>query len=595
MDLNHPDKKGQTPLKYAIMEGHNILADYLRLKGAKLKMMSQSEEVELKFIRATNELYRGNRLTEFTLEELEELENSQLQILQKIKEKKNKFLKEEDEEKLKEKNEKIDDSSLQIESNQIEEEKNKGGEEQKKTEKKRGELESFKDQEWIENLEEISLSERRALKLKDYNLSSSEEEIEKFLAENWNCKLEKNKKLFGRFFKVRNSFGENEFEILRKSILQFSHLLFSWKKGFLVRGESDDTELILFEFQQNHSSSSSTKKEEESEENLFNHLIIFENTKHLESIKLFNLCVSAINEIVNQLSSIESTEIPCVECVKKVNNDPQKRFVSFSSEFHVFDSSHLEMACATHQKIIQCSKNSHKIETVEMSPDYALTIMKNSLIEDAKELKIGRRIGQGGFSHIFSGTHNSKQVAIKELILRKPMFFDFDTEMVRKQKQEEMDKAVLVVYRRLLDEVNILGKMDHPNILNIYAFCLNPFYILTPLFSNGDLYHLLHNTFSFPNLPEKFLIKCAMDIAKGMNYLHSLQPPVIHRDLKTPNVFVESLDPVSDVCAVVADLGASVSIYSDTKNDIVDITNPAWMCPEFIDQKPYDEHSDIFR
>lgn len=40
-------------------------------------------------------------------------------------------------------------------------------------------------------------------------------------------------------------------------------------------------------------------------------------------------------------------------------------------------------------------------------------------------------------------------------------------------------------------------------------------------------------------LEEKHRVRMAMDIARGMNYLHSCRPPVIHRDLKSPNLLVD--------------------------------------------------------
>lgn len=40
-------------------------------------------------------------------------------------------------------------------------------------------------------------------------------------------------------------------------------------------------------------------------------------------------------------------------------------------------------------------------------------------------------------------------------------------------------------------------------------------------------------------LEEKHKVRMAMDIARGMNYLHSCRPPVIHRDLKSPNLLVD--------------------------------------------------------
>ncbi len=43
---------------------------------------------------------------------------------------------------------------------------------------------------------------------------------------------------------------------------------------------------------------------------------------------------------------------------------------------------------------------------------------------------------------------------------------------------------------------------------------------------------------SSPQLSQRTRTKIAFDIAHGLAYLHSFVPPVIHRDLKTPNVLV---------------------------------------------------------
>ncbi len=39
--------------------------------------------------------------------------------------------------------------------------------------------------------------------------------------------------------------------------------------------------------------------------------------------------------------------------------------------------------------------------------------------------------------------------------------------------------------------------------------------------------------------------RIALDVAKGMNYLHSFQPPIVHRDLRSPNVFVRLSPPLA--------------------------------------------------
>lgn len=40
------------------------------------------------------------------------------------------------------------------------------------------------------------------------------------------------------------------------------------------------------------------------------------------------------------------------------------------------------------------------------------------------------------------------------------------------------------------------------------------------------------------HIPWPLRWKIALDIAKGMRYLHSFKPPIVHRDLRSPNVFV---------------------------------------------------------
>jgi serine/threonine protein kinase len=81
----------------------------------------------------------------------------------------------------------------------------------------------------------------------------------------------------------------------------------------------------------------------------------------------------------------------------------------------------------------------------------------------------------------------------------------------------------------------------------------------------------------------------ALDAAKGMNYLHSSDPPVIHRDLKSPNLLVDkhwrvkvcdfNLSRVLEEQAVVSSLAAS---------------NPRWLAPEILSGRGYTFSSDVY-
>lgn len=110
-----------------------------------------------------------------------------------------------------------------------------------------------------------------------------------------------------------------------------------------------------------------------------------------------------------------------------------------------------------------------------------------------------------------------------------------------------------------------MSPLTHPNILLLLGACVSPtgLYIITecvlPLPSllvltvsrympKGSLYNILHDDAlnkgkkSFYEIPPKpsleQRLKLLLDAAKGMLYLHTLRPSIIHRDLKTQNLLV---------------------------------------------------------
>ena len=95
-----------------------------------------------------------------------------------------------------------------------------------------------------------------------------------------------------------------------------------------------------------------------------------------------------------------------------------------------------------------------------------------------------------------------------------------------------------------MKEANILTRLCHRNIVGLKGMCLDPchFAIVLEFMTNGNLEDLLleHR----PAHPIVDLLQCrirmGLDIAQGMKYLHGLISPIIHRDLKTANVLVDS-------------------------------------------------------
>jgi serine/threonine protein kinase len=58
--------------------------------------------------------------------------------------------------------------------------------------------------------------------------------------------------------------------------------------------------------------------------------------------------------------------------------------------------------------------------------------------------------------------------------------------------------------------------------------------------------------------------------AKGCTFLHSTSPPVMHRDLKSPNILLADVSPEAEVVAKVCDFGVSLSAAAQAAGRRVD-------------------------
>uniref|UniRef100_A0A8D0CGJ7 Mitogen-activated protein kinase kinase kinase MLT-like n=1 Tax=Scleropages formosus TaxID=113540 RepID=A0A8D0CGJ7_SCLFO len=152
------------------------------------------------------------------------------------------------------------------------------------------------------------------------------------------------------------------------------------------------------------------------------------------------------------------------------------------------------------------------------------------------------------------------------------------------------DKEVAV--KKLLkieNEAEILSVLSHRNIIQFYGAVLEaPNYgIVTEYASGGSLYDYLSSDES-EEMDMGQIMTWAMEIAKGMHYLHAEAPvKVIHRDLKSRNV-VMTADKVLKIC----DFGAS-RFHSHTTHMSLVGTFP-WMAPEVIQSLPVSETCDTY-
>ncbi|KAE8294261.1 Serine/threonine-protein kinase TNNI3K [Larimichthys crocea] len=157
------------------------------------------------------------------------------------------------------------------------------------------------------------------------------------------------------------------------------------------------------------------------------------------------------------------------------------------------------------------------------------------------ELEFNEIIGSGNrasFGRVYKGKCRNRIVAIK-----------------RYRANTYCSKSDVDMFCR---EVSILCRLNHPCIIQFVGACLNDpsqFAIVTQYISGGSLFSLLHEQKRLIDLQSKLII--AIDVAKGMEYLHNLTQPIIHRDLNSHNILL-----YEDGHAVVADFGESRFLQS---------------------------------
>ncbi|GFZ17211.1 protein kinase superfamily protein [Actinidia rufa] len=184
-----------------------------------------------------------------------------------------------------------------------------------------------------------------------------------------------------------------------------------------------------------------------------------------------------------------------------------------------------------------------------------------------EDLQIGERIGIGSYGEVYRADLNGTEVAVKK-------FMD-----------QDISGDALAQFK---SEVEIMLRLRHPNVVLFMGAVTHPpnLSILTEYLPRGSLYKLLHR----PNnqLNDKRRVRMALD-ARGMNYLHTSHPTIVHRDLKTPNLLVDK-NWVVKVC----DFGLSRMQHHTFLSSKSIAGTPEWMAPEVLRNEPSNEKSDVY-
>ncbi|KAK8472266.1 hypothetical protein PHAVU_002G154800 [Phaseolus vulgaris] len=185
-----------------------------------------------------------------------------------------------------------------------------------------------------------------------------------------------------------------------------------------------------------------------------------------------------------------------------------------------------------------------------------------------EELQLREQIGQGSYAIVYHGIWNGSDVAAK-------VYFG-----------NGYTEETLQDYRK---EIDIMKRLRHPNVLLFMGAVYSPerLAIVTELLPRGSLFKNLHRNNQTLDIRRR--LRMALDVAKGMNYLHHRNPPIVHRDLKSSNLLVDKNWTVK-----VGDFGLSRLKDATLLNTKSGRGTPQWMAPEVLRNEPSNEKSDVF-
>jgi len=193
--------------------------------------------------------------------------------------------------------------------------------------------------------------------------------------------------------------------------------------------------------------------------------------------------------------------------------------------------------------------------------------LSHNWVVDVNELEFNDKIGEGTFCVVYNGTYRGQTVAIKVLkTTSRKQLYSFTSEL------------------------DIISNFRSPYVVFFFGASLKPVPLLVlGLCERGSLFDILNSDeegiFSWG-----ILIEYANQIVTGLNSLHSWRPQIVHRDLKTKNILVESNGQIR-----LCDFGESRFAIVDNLETLTRMCGTyAYLAPEIYHGKPFSPKSDMY-
>ena len=212
--------------------------------------------------------------------------------------------------------------------------------------------------------------------------------------------------------------------------------------------------------------------------------------------------------------------------------------------------------------------------TLDLSNRFNLTndvIVSHSKADPSLDYKKLNFIGEGSFASVYRVQHRITDSIRAMKIINKSSTCS-----------EEDDQEIL-------NEINILRTLDHPNILKIFEFYSNKesYSIVTELCSGGELFQEIVDKGPFNESYSAYVI---FQILSAINYCHNMK--IVHRDLKPENILIVDRDKNNYPRIKICDFGTSKMFEKGAVQKKL-VGSSYYIAPEVL-KKRYDEKCDIW-
>ena len=224
--------------------------------------------------------------------------------------------------------------------------------------------------------------------------------------------------------------------------------------------------------------------------------------------------------------------------------------------------------------LIEKSKLGQKLLAAEMN----VQVKQETLIiqekgNPSKKYKPTKMLGSGSFGSVYE----AKNTIFQNTVAMK---------VIKKDPNNELDE------QEIRNEIDILKKLSHPNIVKIYEFYISNshYYIVTEFCKEGELFSYIKNKYN-----ERQLAVLFYQVFSGLWYLHDNK--ILHRDIKLENIMISKKEKDNDTgdelfWVKIIDFGTA-KIFEKNKKEKDVVGSSYYIAPEVLRQN-YNEKCDTW-